>query len=82
MAVGPTQILIIILVVVVLFGASRIPLLGKNLGAGLRNFKDGLTGGDSDDAEDALSNEPRPKQVAAKKPPKKKKRKRAATGED
>jgi len=49
MSVGPTQILIILLVLVVLFGASRLPQLGKNLGSGIRNFKKGLTEGDVDE---------------------------------
>ena len=52
MAVGPTQILIILLVLVLLFGASRLPQLGKNLGSGIRNFKKGLTDGDDDDDDD------------------------------
>jgi len=50
MAVG--QILIILLVLVLLFGASRLPQLGKNLGSGIRNFKKGLTDGDDDDDDD------------------------------
>lgn len=44
MAIGPTQLLIVVLVALVLFGAGRLPALGKNLGAGIRNFKKGLTG--------------------------------------
>jgi TatA/E family protein of Tat protein translocase len=80
MAVGPTQILIIILVALVLFGASRLPLLGKNLGAGIRNFKSGLTGEDGDDEDDALAEPPpEPKQVSGKKS---KKRKRPAADRD
>ena len=51
MSVGPTQILIILLVLVVLFGASRLPQLGKNLGSGIRNFKKGLDEGDVDEEE-------------------------------
>jgi TatA/E family protein of Tat protein translocase len=51
MAIGPTQILIILIVLVLLFGASRLPQLGKNLGSGIRNFKKGLTEGEADDEE-------------------------------
>ena len=36
------QILIIILVVVLLFGAGKIPRLAKDLGAGVNSFKRGL----------------------------------------
>lgn len=52
MAVGPTQLLIILVVVLLLFGASRLPQLGKNLGAGIRNLKEGLAGELPDDEPD------------------------------
>ena len=34
--------IIVILVVVVIFGASRLPLLGRNLGQGIKEFRRGL----------------------------------------
>jgi len=40
----PTHLLIIAVVLLVLFGAKRIPELGKGLGEGLRGFRDGLKG--------------------------------------
>ena len=43
MAVGPWQIAVIILLLVLLFGASRIAGIGKGLGEGIRNFKKGLS---------------------------------------
>ena len=33
-------------VVVVLFGASRLPQIGRGLGEGIRNFKKGMKSGD------------------------------------
>ena len=49
---NPTTDLIIFLVVVLLiFGPKRLPLLGKQLGHGMREFKDGITG-KSKDADD------------------------------
>ncbi len=36
--------LVVILILAVLFGPSRIPQLGKGLGEGIRNFKKGLEG--------------------------------------
>lgn len=50
MSPGPTQILMILLVVALLFGGRRIAGLGKDLGKGLRGFKDGLAGSSDDDA--------------------------------
>ena len=46
---NPTTDLIVVLVIVLLiFGPKRLPGLGKQLGQGLREFKDSVTGGDSD----------------------------------
>lgn len=45
---GHTELLIILAICVLLFGASRIPQLGRGLGSGIRNFKDGLKGLDPD----------------------------------
>lgn len=39
---GTTEILIIVLIVIILFGARRIPDLAKGLGEGIRNFKSGM----------------------------------------
>ena len=39
---GPQELILILLIVLVLFGASRLPQLGKGLGQGIRNFKQGL----------------------------------------
>lgn len=41
---SPTELLVILAIIVVLFGASKIPALGKGLGEGIRNFKKGLAG--------------------------------------
>ncbi|HUP44244.1 MAG TPA: twin-arginine translocase TatA/TatE family subunit [Thermoanaerobaculia bacterium] len=37
------ELLVILVIVVVIFGASRLPQLGKGLGEGISNFRDGLT---------------------------------------
>ncbi|HUT78166.1 MAG TPA: twin-arginine translocase TatA/TatE family subunit [Polyangia bacterium] len=41
---GMWEWIIILLVVLLLFGATKLPKLGKGLGAGIRNFKEGLRG--------------------------------------
>ena len=41
--IGLPEALIILVVLVVLFGASRLPKLGSALGEGLKNLKKGLT---------------------------------------
>ncbi|MEO1082777.1 MAG: twin-arginine translocase TatA/TatE family subunit [Acidobacteriota bacterium] len=42
MGLGVPELLIIFLIVVVLFGASRLPQIGRGLGEGITNFKKGL----------------------------------------
>jgi sec-independent protein translocase protein TatA len=41
--IGPTELLLILLLVVIIFGARRLPELGKGLGEGIRNFKKGFS---------------------------------------
>ena len=43
---GFQELFVILLIVVVLFGATRLPQLGKGLGEGISNFKRGLKGDD------------------------------------
>lgn len=43
---GATELLVILAIVLVLFGAAKLPQLGRGLGEGIRNFKNGLKGGD------------------------------------
>jgi sec-independent protein translocase protein TatA len=47
--IGPLELVVILVVVLLLFGAKRLPELGKSLGSGMREFKDSVTGKDSDD---------------------------------
>lgn len=42
------ELLIILVIVVVLFGASRLPQLGKGLGEGIRSFKKSFSGDDEE----------------------------------
>lgn len=44
MDIGPTELLIILVIVVILFGSGRIAKLGGELGSGLREFRKGLSG--------------------------------------
>jgi len=36
---GVTELIIILVIVVVLFGASRLPEIGRGIGEGIKNFK-------------------------------------------
>ena len=52
--IGTTEILIIAGIIVLLFGASRLPKLGKSAGQGIRGFKDGLHEGVKEEPEQEL----------------------------
>ncbi len=43
---GFPELLLILIIVVVVFGASRLPQLGRGLGEGISNFREGLKGKD------------------------------------
>jgi sec-independent protein translocase protein TatA len=47
-----TDLLVVLLIVLLIFGPKRLPGLGKQLGTGLREFKDSITGDSKDDDED------------------------------
>ena len=44
--------IVVLLVVLLIFGPKRLPGLGKSLGHGMREFKDGITGSSQPDTED------------------------------
>ncbi len=45
---GPTELILIVLVIVLLFGARRIPELMRGLGSGIREFKQAASTDDND----------------------------------
>ena len=50
---NPTaDLLVILLIVLLIFGPKRLPGLGKSIGHGIREFKDGITGKSTVDDED------------------------------
>ena len=49
--VGPLEIVGLLLLALLLFGAKRLPEIGRSLGRGMREFKESLSGKDDDDDE-------------------------------
>ncbi|MCQ2112624.1 MAG: twin-arginine translocase TatA/TatE family subunit [Bacteroidaceae bacterium] len=49
---GFWEIFLIVLVVLLLFGAKKIPELMKGIGKGVRSFKDGMNGLDEEEKKD------------------------------
>jgi sec-independent protein translocase protein TatA len=58
--IGPLEIILVLLIVLVIFGPKRLPGLGKQLGTGLREFKDSVTGDKRDDDDRAEVEAPAP----------------------
>lgn len=49
--IGPLEIAIVLIIVLLIFGPKRLPDLGRSLGSGMREFKDSVTG-KSDDRDE------------------------------
>jgi sec-independent protein translocase protein TatA len=50
--IGPLELVIVLVIVLVVFGPKRLPSLGRQLGAGMREFKESVTGKSRDDEDD------------------------------
>jgi sec-independent protein translocase protein TatA len=50
--IGPLELLIVLGIVLLIFGPKRLPALGRQLGAGMREFKDSISKKADDDEDD------------------------------
>lgn len=77
--VGPLEIAVVLVIVLIIFGPKRLPELGKSMGNGIREFKDSLSGEkDKDSPEEkqrelqasqqAQVSQPQPPQATAEDP--------------
>lgn len=48
----PTELLIVLVIILILFGGAKLPQLAKNLGRAQKEFKDGIDEGQAEAAED------------------------------
>ena len=51
-SIGPLELLIVLGIVLIIFGPKRLPSLGRQLGAGMREFKDSISRKSDDDEDD------------------------------
>jgi sec-independent protein translocase protein TatA len=70
--IGPTELIIVLVIVLLIFGPKRLPGLGKQLGSGMREFKDSIAGkggrDDDDDDDDAEAASRRKTEAALGRP--------------
>ena len=50
--IGPTELIIVLVIVLVIFGPKRLPQLGRSLGGGMREFKNSITSKGDEDSGD------------------------------
>ena len=48
MRLGTPELLVILFIVILIFGASRLPELGRGIGRGIKNFKEATKNGSED----------------------------------
>lgn len=58
MHLGPTELIIILVIVIVLFGGGRIARLGGELGTAIKEFRKGIADGEKKQAEELPKNTP------------------------
>jgi sec-independent protein translocase protein TatA len=77
--VGPLEIAVVLVIVLIIFGPKRLPELGKSMGNGIREFKNSISGdSDKDSPEEkqrelqasqqAQASQPQPPPAAAESP--------------
>jgi sec-independent protein translocase protein TatA len=47
--IGPLEIVVVLIIVLIVFGPKRLPEMGRSLGKGIREFKNSVTGNDEED---------------------------------
>jgi len=59
--IGPLELIIVLVIVLLIFGAKRLPEVGRGLGTGMCEFKDSVTGkGDKDEPKELSSSSEQP----------------------
>ena len=52
-SIGPMELIIVLVIVLLIFGPKRLPGLGRQLGSGMREFKDSIQGNKDRDDDDS-----------------------------
>jgi sec-independent protein translocase protein TatA len=57
--IGPTELIIVLVIALLILGPKKLPGLGKSLGSGLREFKESVSGSKGDSSDDHAEIPPR-----------------------
>ena len=68
-SIGPLEVVIVLVIVLIIFGPKRLPDLGRSLGRGMREFKDSVTGKDKDELPESTPDRSEPTAVASTEKP-------------
>lgn len=58
LGLGPLEIAVLFLVILIIFGAGKIPQIGSSLGKGLKNFRDAVKGSEDDSESESEKKAP------------------------
>ena len=67
MSIGPWQIILILVIVLIIFGAGKLPRVAGDLAKGIKNFKSGMTDDEKDDANKEIDASKTAKDTAEEK---------------
>jgi TatA/E family protein of Tat protein translocase len=62
--IGIWELVILMVVLLLVFGAKRLPEMGRSIGHGMREFKDAVTGRDDEPVKTELTPPPAPESAA------------------
>jgi sec-independent protein translocase protein TatA len=53
--IGPTELIVVLVIALLILGPKRLPVAGRSLGQGMREFKDSITGAGRSPADDDVT---------------------------
>ena len=64
--IGWQELLIVLVIVLVIFGASRVPEIARSMGKGIREFRSAVTGGKDEEPADETASEEKSETASGK----------------
>ena len=51
--IGMPELIIILVIIMIIFGAGKLPEIGKGIGKGIRNFREATSGADKEESRES-----------------------------